>query len=54
MNNGDTSFKDKKRPGRPKTTRTLAKIEETRALIAQDPSTSIRRLSREMEVPKKP
>ncbi|QQP36877.1 Hypothetical protein FKW44_022110 [Caligus rogercresseyi] len=52
MNNGDTSFKDKKRPGRPKTTRTLAKIEESKALIAQYPSTSIRRLSREMRCQK--
>ncbi|QQP57256.1 Putative transposable element [Caligus rogercresseyi] len=43
MNNGDTSQRHSN----------LSKIEETRALIAQDPSTSIRMLSRDVEVPEK-
>ncbi len=48
---GDTTFKDKKRSRRPRTTRTPAKIEEPRALIEANPLTSSRKLARELEVP---
>ncbi len=53
VKSGNTSFSDKKRTGRPRMTRTPAKTKEARALIEANLLMSMRRLSRELEVPEK-